>query len=265
MTSAQTMLFRGRALRAVTIALAIGLVAGLSGCVKDREVLVAPRILLAPYETSQGEVLWAVAPLRNESGTTEAEKGAVSDKIVAAVEQTEGLRCLPLNRTLEAMRALKIERVSTPAQVKQLAQAMGVDGILVGSITSYDPYTPTIGIALALYARPGSMERWNGRQINPTVLEVQPTEQTAPARSNFPEGPASVYSSNLDAKSHQVQMELREYGRGRVKEPSALGWKRYMASMDLYTEFAAYHAVDGLLRNEWVRLTRERGEVRTPR
>jgi hypothetical protein len=253
------------ALRAIVAASAVGLMIGMTGCTRDKDALVAPRVLLAPYDTSQGEVLWAVAPLRNESGTTEAEKGAVSDKIVAAVEQTEGLRCLPLNRTLEAMRALKIERVTTPAQVKQLAQAMGVDGILVGSITSYDPYTPSIGIALALYARPGSMERWNGRQINPTVLEVQPTERPAPTRSNFPEGPASVYSASLDAKSHQVQIELREYGRGRVREDSALGWKRYMASMHLYTEFAAYHAVDGLLRNEWVRLTRERGEVGTPR
>ena len=261
MTSAQTMLWR--ALRVIAAASAVGAI--LTGCTRDRDALVAPRVLLAPYDTSQGEVLWAVAPLRNESGTTEAEKGAVSDKVVAAVEQTEGLRCLPLNRTLEAMRALKIERVTTPAQVKQLAQAMGVDGILVGSITSYDPYTPSIGIALALYARPGSMERWNGRQINPTVLEVQPTEKPAAVRSNFPEGPASVYSVSLDAKSHQVQMELREYGRGRVREDSALGWKRYMASMDLYTEFAAYHAVDGLLQSEWVRLTRERGEVRTSR
>lgn len=249
-------------------ACALWLVAGPAGCVRDKDALVVPGVLVAPYDTVRGEVLWAVVPLRNESGTAEADKSAMSDKLAAAIEQAEGLRCLPLGRTLEAMRALKIDRVTTPAQVKQLAQAMGVDGVVIGSITAYDPYTPVVGIALALYARPGTMERWNGRSpppLDPTVLESQPTERPSPVRSNFPEGPASVYSANLDAKSHGVQMDLREFARGRVSEPSALGWKRYLASMDLYTEFAAFHAVGGLLRNEWVRLTREHGEVGTTR
>lgn len=255
MTSAQTMLFSSRRLVRLALMAAVAALVPLTGCTGKPD-LVAPQTLVAPYDQSKGEALWAVVPLRNESGTSMIDVGLVSDQVVAAVEQAQGLRCLPLNRTIEAMRALNLSMSMSPADVKKLASAMGVDGLVIGSITAWDHYTPTAGLALALYVRPGSLER-AGSQLNPRVLATRPTEMTLPG-SNFPEGPASIFTCHLDAKNNQVLMDIRQYAEGRQSGPSAAGWRRFTKSMDLYSEFAASYAVRGLLDSEWIRLTRDR-------
>jgi hypothetical protein len=51
-------------------------------------------------------------------------------------------------------------------------------------------------------------------------------------------------------------MDLRIYASGRTRDLSAMGWRRYTASMDLYSQFAMYRGVDGLLQQEWTRVAR---------
>jgi hypothetical protein len=247
MTSAQIMLARR-----VTLSLAL-IVLGIAphACAPPAKPLAAPAVTVAPYDTAKGDLLWAVVPLRNESGTTEADNAAVSDRIVAAAEEVRGVRCLPLNRTLEAMRAAELTRIGSPADLKKLAELMGVDGLLVGSITAYDPYTPTSGLSLALYARDAVAP---SKPLDPHALSSQPTEGALAGRSRFTERPAAVFSELLDGKNNQVLMDLRNYAAGRHDDYSALGWRRYAASMDLYTEFAASRAVAGLVQSEWIRL-----------
>lgn len=263
MTTEQTML--GRALRGAgrrvltaciaAAALAVGLCP--AGCAGTKERLVAPRTLMAPYDTAAGDVLWAVAPLRNETGTTLADAYEVSDKVVAAASQVQGVRVVPLNRTIAAMRALRMSDLKSPAEVRQLASELGVDGVIVGSITAWDPYDPPkLGIALALYARPGAMERRRPTSIDTRTLRYQPTDYQYFPRSSFDSTPASVISEYLDGKNHQVLMDVKSYAEGRHDPATALGWRRYLASMDLFTEFAAWHAVGRLLDHEWIRLSR---------
>ena len=66
--------------------------------------------------------------------------------------------------------------------------------------------------------------------------------------------PASVVSEYLDGKNHGVLMDLERYARGRHEADTALGWRRYLASMDLYTEYGAWRAVGRLIDHEWLRL-----------
>lgn len=247
MKSAQIMLAR----RAVLLLGLSGPVLMPGACAPTEKPLAAPSATVAPYDSARGEVLWAVVPLRNESGTTDADNAAMSDKLVMAAEDVRGVRCLPLNRTIEAMRALKMGPPSTPADLRVLAQTMGVDGLVVGSITAYDPYTPVVGLAVALYARD------NGKPataLDTRALSSSPTEAGLANRSRFAERPVAVFSEVLDAKNNQVLMDLKSYAAGRHDETSALGWKRFAASIDLYTEFAASRAVDGLIQSEWIRL-----------
>jgi hypothetical protein len=63
-------------------------------------------------------------------------------------------------------------------------------------------------------------------------------------------------SEHLDAKNHQVLMDVKSYAEGRHDPKTALGWKRFTASMDLYTEFAAWRTVGQLVDHEWIRLAR---------
>lgn len=226
--------------------------AALGGCAsKPKDVIVAPTKLLSPYDAARGDVLWAVAPVRNESGTTVFDTATIGDKLVAAAEEIEGVRCVPLNRTLDAMRSLNMQVVRTPGDARTLAAAMGVDGILIGTVTAWEPYTPKIGISVALYASPSWMQSGRTR-LDPRTLSSSPTVAT-PDGVRYADAPAAVASEHLDGKNNQVLMDLQNFAQGRQKHDSALGWRRYLVSMDLYSEFAAFRMMDGLLREEWLR------------
>lgn len=223
-----------------------------------QRALTPPRVIVAPYDSVHGETLWAVAPLRNESGTTLIDGFEVTDKVILAVEEVRGLRCLPLNRVLEAMRALEMQSVRTPEDARRLAASLGVDGLIVGSVTAYDPYNPPkIGMMLALFVASDSMNA--GSAVDPRSLSVQPTDANSTASAARSRSPATVVSQTLDAANHQVLMDVKAYAQGRHDDRSALGWEVYLESMDRYSQFAAHHAVDRLVQNEWLRLTNEAG------
>jgi hypothetical protein len=235
------------------------LAAWLAGCAATKEQpLVAPQVTVAPYETARGQVLWAVAPLRNESGAT-LDAIAISDQVVAAAEQVQGVRCLPMNRTLETMRGLGLEFLASPGDAKALAAAMGADGIIVGSITAYDPYTPTVGLSLALLSRTAAMDnRSSEAGLDVRRLASAPTDYEPFPRSNQRGAPVSVVSEYLDAKNHAVLASVRGYADGRLRESNAVGWRSYTKSAPMFTEFAAWYAVDRLVQQEWIRLARQR-------
>lgn len=238
----------------------VGMLIACAGAPRD-EQLASPRSLVAPYDTLQGEVLFAFAPLNNESGTTEVDVGMVTDRLVAAAEEVQGVRTVPLNRTLQAMRALNMTRVSSPEDAMRLTQAMGVDAIIVGSITNYDPYTPVLGMTLGLYARPGSLQPAGGRdEVDPRSLTSATTDR-GPNGTRFSQTPGVVVSGNLDGKNHQVLQDVKTFARGRAREQSALRWERYIASMPLFCEFAAYRMMDELMQREWIRLGRVQARV----
>jgi hypothetical protein len=255
MTTQQTMFKSSRGvIRWLAAASIAGCLAALcAGCAqKDR--LVTPVTHAAPYDTTRGEVLWAVAPLRNESGTTAVDRFEIGDKVVAAAAQVRGVRVVPLNRTIAAMRALGMNDLTSPADARRLAAELGVDALVLGSITAWDPYNPPkVGIALALYARPGTLQ--DARDgLDVRALRYQPTDYQYFPRTAFPDAPASVVSEYLDGKNHQVQSDLKRYAHGRHDPGAALGWRRYLTSMDLFSEFAAWHAMGRLLEHESIRL-----------
>lgn len=254
MTTEQTMsgnTTRRRTARSLRVGLlggALGaLAAGCESGPKDPP-LVKPATTVSPYLTTQGVRVWAVAPLINESGTTLADALGVSDKLVAALQEVRGISCLPLNRTLEYLSAAEMQGVSTPADAAQLAEALGVDGVIVGTITAYNPYDPpTLGLSLVLYQRSGTRA---------STLDVRRLAEspTAPATSSYRTAPSASVSLHLDGRNHEVLAAVQEYALGRTDERFPLGWRRYLASMDLFTQFATHHAVDRLLAGERERM-----------
>jgi hypothetical protein len=247
MTTAQTMLKN-------TFLGVLGALALASFSCSTEPKLIAPKDTAAPYDTSRSEPLWAVVPLRNESGTTSVDVFEISDKVVGAASQVRGVRTVPLNRTIAAMQALNMAELASPADAKALAQQLGVDALILGSITAYDPYNPPkLGLALALYPRAGGPGQMDA--VDPHTLEGQPTDYRYFPRSAHADAPASVVSEYLDGQNNGVLIDLRTFATGRVDPKSALGWRRYLTSMDLYSEFAAWHAVRSLVNREWVRLT----------
>lgn len=255
MTTVQTMLVSDRAPggpRRLALAAILCTAVILGACERQRGVLVPPEVLVGPYDTSKGDVLWAVAPLGNESGVSTVDTDLVADALVAKIDEVRGISCLPLNRTFAAMRARNMRAIRTPADARQLATALGVDALVVGNITAYDPYNPPkLGFSLALYSRDRAVP---ADTFDPTKLKTSYTDYGQISRSQFADRPAAVVSEHLDGANHEVRMALQRYAQGRTDPDSSLKWQKGLASMDLYTEFAAFFAVSRLLEQERLRL-----------
>ncbi len=260
MTSVQTMLkLSPRSLGRCALALLIA-VAGIPGGCEKKPELLAPNQLIAPYPPGSSLPLWAVAPMNNESGTTAVDQFAVTDAIIAKASEVKGLATIPLNRTLAAMRALKMPAVQSPGDARRLVEALGADGIVIGTITAYDPYNPPkMGLTLGLFLRNGSRLANIDSGIDPMKLRTAPTDATAMAAAPRTE-PESIVQDYLDANNHSTLLALQRYAEGRHDRTNALGWRKYLVSMDLYTEFAAYISVEHLLQAEQARLGGVRAE-----
>lgn len=256
MTSAQTML--SAALLAATLLIST---ISMGGCAinSPREMMYPPGVIVSPYDTSEGDVLWAVLPPVNESGTSLADELLIGDSIVAAAQGIRGVRCLPVNRTVEAVRSLGFTRgIQSSSDAHKVAEYLGADAVLAGSITAYDPYDPPVlGLALALYARPGAMANAAQAKLDSRALTMAFTDFGTFDGLSFAGEPVSVVSEHLDARDHSVLMAVRSYAQGRSDHTSALAWRVYTASMDLYTQFVAHHTVGRLIDEEWLRLSRE--------
>jgi hypothetical protein len=224
-----------------------------------RDRLAAPAAIVAPYDTSERDVIWAVLPPRNESGTSLVRTDLIGDELVAAVQQVRGVRCVPLNRALEAARELGMpDGPRDSGDAVRLADALGVDGVIASTVTAYDPYDPPIlGLALALYTKPGRMSQAAQTDLDPMALRMAFSDFGRFDGVRFSGDPVSVVSEHLDARDHAVLMALRAYATGRSDPASSLRWRVYTASMELYTRFAAHHAVGRLIDEEWLRLARE--------
>lgn len=238
------------------VALVLTLPALLAGCAGGPD-LTPPSVLRSPYDASRGDVLFAVVPVRNDSGTTVFQPDEISDAIVRAASSVPGIRCLPLNRTIAEMRGLGLREITSPADLEAIAEAMNVDGLIVGTVTAYDPYNPpTLGLALALHA--GNPVFAAGPELGEIRAAV--TDPQMPEGSMYVETPVASMSEVFAGRNHAVQMEVRRYAQGRIDPGAPRGWQTYLASMPLYTDFVAHAALSRLLDQERLRLARSGGQ-----
>ncbi len=216
-----------------------------AGCLRTMQ---APLRLASPYEQSQ---LWAVAPFTNESGTSTVDTNRVADLFTQQVQQVQGVDSVPVNRVLFALRELEMEGISSAGDALLLMNALDVDGLLVGTVTAYDPYPPLVlGVAVQLYLRP---EADRSRGFDPRSLTR--SRGGAPAIREWGPPPPTVQAAGVfDAANHQTLIWLREYSAHRSPPDSAYGADIYLVSMELYTQFVSYRLIHDLLVAEWTRL-----------
>lgn len=268
MTSAHTAPHARRTLtRAALLALTLVAFAA-SGCssVFKGPEFTDPNVVVAPYDAPR-EVVFAVAPLRNESGAGVVNELTLTDRLVEALTQVQGLTALPTNRAVSAMRSLDMDRVSTPAEARQLAERLGADGIIVGTITSYDPYDPPrIGMNLVLHARTRVMQGdGSSGFIDPVALQRAATDAGI-SITDSGDLPVSAFGQVIDASNHDVLSDIKRFAAGRHDPDTAMGWRIYVKSVTRYAEYVGYRAARSLMDSERRRLThrtRETDEIMT--
>ena len=216
-------------------------------CVAPRE-LVPPLMLEAPYETPR---LWAVAPFGNETGSAGIETDHLTDLFIEQAQQVYGIDAVPLNRVIGAMRTMELPGIRTPADAHLLMNGLGVDGLIVGTITAYDPYQPPkLGVAIQLYLNP---DRFRDGRFDPNALY---NESTGQANISDPalHLPVAQAAGVFDASNHLTQYWIDDYARGRTTPDSAYGTDIYLVSMDLYTQFVSFRLLNDLLLAERARV-----------
>jgi len=238
----------------------LGLVLLIGGCDLLPQRPTGPDALSGPYATPR---VWAVAPLRNESGSLYADGLVMADHFAAHLTNAANIEMMPVNRVLRAMEALQMAEVASPEDARQLLETLGADALLIGTITAYDPYDPPkLGLTIELYdgGRRLAFEGIDSRQLTRAATGDQvhpgplPGEQPLPRR----EGVASGVSAYFNAADHRVRDLLIRYAGSRGGDPLAKhedNWHRYRLSMDLYSEFVTYVMSWRLLDAEWLRVT----------
>jgi hypothetical protein len=231
----------------------LGAGSALPACTSRTARHVTPVALVSPYP-GPSEVVLAVAPLRNESGVSLVDELALSDTLVNELQQASGLTVLPVNRTLAAMRALKLQGINSPSEALALARALGADGVIVGSVSAWDPYDPpTIGMSLAIFGQGPLLRAAPQNTVDPDALRSARTEAPAGGPVATP-GLLSALSETLDASNGTTRQAIRAYAAGRFDPQSALGWQRYTASMGQYTKFVCYEMSRKLFDAERARI-----------
>jgi len=268
MTSEKVMLSRRRrtpAARRSTfalLALASALAAAtLAGCSNGPQTVEQPHVMASPYS---GPKLWAVVPFRNESGTTLVDPAALADKLVQQLQQIDGITVLPVNRTLEAMAAMELRSIREVPDAMELMQALDADGLIVGTVTAYDPYEPPkLGAIVQLYSRRHPV-RSRGGGLNTRELTYSSTAGL-PVGTVVYSQPVAQAEGYFDAANGAVLTRLRDYAHGRVPLESPSGYRRYLLSMDLYAEFVSHELTRRLFAAEWDRMSAERQALETAR
>ncbi|MFM1804130.1 MAG: hypothetical protein RL136_1009 [Planctomycetota bacterium] len=226
--------------------LALAVVAPLVGC---QPGLTQPVVLKAPYSVERA---WAVVPFANESGVTGVDGADIADRFVSEIEQVDGLRCLPLNRTLAAMKSLGMTGVRDLQQASTLIRTLQVDGLVLGTVTEWDAYKPLrFGAAVEVIAASEGADR---RPLDLKELTMPTAEGTGGAAAVKFDAEVSQASRVFDARNHETLADLERYARGRFDPKSPLGVQAYETRMDLFTRYGAFALTRDLLEQEAARL-----------
>lgn len=214
----------------------------LAGCEKP---LGPPPLEYALHSPYLGVQTLAIAPAVNVSGVREFDPLTVSDHMFSELQQVNGLTVLPVNKTIAAMAQLRLRTIDSPDTAKRLAQALGADGIVLVSVTLYDPYMPpSVGMRVELYTvRDASETMLDARRMDGSTL-------VAPVPAGQPRHLAASISALFNSSNQTVRAELRDFARGRTDYDSALREERFLADSDAYMRFVCHAMVRRLMEVE---------------
>jgi hypothetical protein len=211
----------------------------LAGCAKRNPYGTEIRQTL----TGDRKTVWAVAPAINLSGQEGIDPLLQADILFQQLQQVGGLTVVPVNRVAELYVNLGIEKVQSEEQAALVCDLLGVDGLVVPTITIYDPYDPPkVGASLQLFIKPGAYAR--PKTIDPHDLSRMANPGPTESLAQEPDFEQAV--GMFDAANGSVRDRLFVYAAGRNDPLGPLGKREYLLSMDRYCGFV-YHELIGQL------------------
>lgn len=188
--------------------------------------------------------VWAVAPAIDLSGKEMVDPILQADLLYQQLQQVRGLSVIPVNRVADVYASLNITRVQSPQQAAVVCELLGCDGLVVATVTAWDPYNPPkFGASLQLFAA-GASAMPAGVDPRELIRQAAPQQdQPPPAGTGFRQA-VGMY----DAANGSVRDALFAYACGRNDPAGPMGPREYLMSMDRYCGFVYYTLIAELVR-----------------
>jgi hypothetical protein len=187
--------------------------------------------------------IWAVAPAVNISGEGSVDVILQADLVYQQLQEVNNLTVIPVNRVVQVYAALGIHRVENEEQAALVCQQLGCDGLVIPTVTIYDPYNPPkLGAALQLMTRSpmGHVDNLDAREL--TRMATPLPMQTLPAHPDF-----FQVVGMYDAANGSTHAAVLRYAKGRNDPAGAMGPNEYFISMDRYCGFVYYTLIEQMI------------------
>jgi hypothetical protein len=229
-----------RSIAAIVIITGLAALVAGPGCAKTPKYGTEWRLNLPQGQQS----VWAVAPAINLSGQPNVDPLLQADLLYQQLQQVGGLTVVPVNRVADIYASLGLTKVQSVEQATLVCDLLGVEALVVPTITIYDPYDPPkVGAALQVFIRPGAYQRAN--TIDPHTLARRASPGEAESLPQNPDFEQTV--GMFDAANGTVRQRLWDYARGRNNPTGPLGRKEYLMSMDRYCGFVYHELIEALI------------------
>lgn len=187
---------------------------------------------------------FAVAPAINLSGQRQPEPLLQADLLFTELQQVRGITVVPVNRVVQAYAGLGIRQVESAGQAAQVCEAIGVDALIIPTITAFDPYDPPkMGASLQTFVR---KSRDADGKLDVRQLGRDRTErvQSTPEKADF------IQEAKLfDAAAGTTRIRVTEYAKGRIDPTGALGEREFYMNMDRYASFVWHELIEETLHH----------------
>ncbi len=211
-----------------------------TGCGPGKPTYGTESVSFAP---ERGPRSIAVAPALNLSGQ-KIDPLLQADIVYQELQPVRGLTVVPVNRVAEAFIAMKISQVESASQASMVCDMLGVDGLLVPTITLWDAYNPPkMGASLQLFVRRGLYPMPGG--MDPRELTRQATSGEMESLSRNADFIQAARMS--DAQSGQTRRQISLYATGRHDPLGPLGEREYLLHMDRYAAFVWHELIGDVL------------------
>ncbi len=212
-----------------------------TGCRDAKPQYGIERQLFLPGQRVQ---VWAVAPAGNLSGVRDVDPLLQADIVYQQLQAVRGVKVIPVNRVVEVFASLQITQVSSDQQAALVCDLLAADGLIVPTVTAYDPYNPPkLGASIQLFAKPSNYARPEGLDPRELSRMASPgNTESLPAQAGLMQV-VGIY----DAATGSVREKLAEYADGRNDPAGPLGSKEYRVSMDRYCGFVYHDLIEQLM------------------
>ncbi|HEX4055187.1 MAG TPA: hypothetical protein VHX86_13065 [Tepidisphaeraceae bacterium] len=192
--------------------------------------------------------VWAIAPTINISGQSQIDPLLQSDLVYQEVQQVHGLTAIPVDRVVEVYASLKINRIQSEQQAYTVCRLLGCDGLVIPTVTAYDPYDPPkFGASLQLFEKPTALNK--AVKVDPRSLEESGTLASATPPSMSVATHMTQVVDLYDASDGTVRDRVAAYAKGRTDPNGPLGPDEITVSMDRYCAFGYHELLVSMLED----------------